>query len=105
MTRPLTAGDPSLTQILSRTAAALLGGYAFIWGFVTLGIAALVAGGMSYDQAWMLVMMLAFLVFLGVFLWAFVARSAWRVWGVLAGGGAVMALGASLVAAQLGAGA
>ena len=53
-----------------RLAAALLGGYAFVWGFVTLGIASLSAFGMGYDDAWMLMMMLAFLVYLGAILWA-----------------------------------
>lgn len=101
MSQPLAAADPSLPQVLSRTGAGLLGGYLFTWGFVTLAIAALAAAGMNYEQAWMLVMMLAFLLFLGVFLWAFAARSLWRVWAVLAGGGGLMAAGASLVATPI----
>ena len=57
-------------NIASRIAAGVLGGYAFTWGFI---------------------------VFLVVFLWAFAARSVLRVWGVLAGGGALMAGAAWLV--------
>jgi hypothetical protein len=79
-------------RVLSRIAAALLGGYAFASGFATLGIAGLVAAGMAYDQAWTLVMLLVFLLFLVMVLWSFSARSLLRVWLVLAGGGAVMTL-------------
>jgi len=61
---------------LQRTAAALLGGYAFTWGFSAI---------------------LGFLVFLCAFLWAFAGRSLVRVWAVLAGGGLLMTGGASLV--------
>jgi hypothetical protein len=77
-----------------RLAAALLGGYAFVWGFVTLGIASLSAFGMGYDDAWMLMMMLAFLVYLGAILWAFAARSLLRVWLVFGAGAAAMSLAA-----------
>jgi hypothetical protein len=76
--------------IAGRVAASLLGGYAFTWGFVTLGIALLIAVGMPYDDAYSLTMMLAFLVFLGVFFWSFVAAGLTRIWSVLTGGGAVM---------------
>ena len=41
--------------------------------------------------------MLAFLVFLVVFLWAFASTSVARVWTVLAGGGGLMTLSAWLV--------
>jgi hypothetical protein len=36
------------------------------------------------------VLMLAFLVFLGLFLWSFAAASIARVWAVLAGGAALL---------------
>lgn len=87
-----TASSTSVTApaLLSRIAAALLGGYAFVWGLSTLGIAGLVGLGAGYDQARMLFMLLAFLVYLAVFLWAFAAASGARVWAVLAGGGALM---------------
>jgi hypothetical protein len=76
--------------IVGRVAASLLGGYAFTWGFITLGIALLIAVGMPYDDAYSLTMMLAFLVFLGVFFWSFAAAGLTRIWSVLTGGGAVM---------------
>ena len=77
-------------HVASRVAASLLGGYAFVWGCVTLGIALLLATGMDYDNARTLCNLLAFLVFLVCFCWAFAAASLARVWGVLAGGGALM---------------
>lgn len=74
----------------SRVAAGLLGGYAFTWGFTALGIAGLVALGADFHDAEIGVLLVALLVFLGLFLWAFAAASVVRVWIVLAGGGAVM---------------
>ncbi|MDF3020404.1 MAG: iron uptake protein [Steroidobacteraceae bacterium] len=80
----------SSLHVVSRVAAALLGGYAFTWGFTTLGIVLAMAAGAAYGAAQTSVYLLAFLVFLPAFLWAFAARSAGRVWLVLAGGGALM---------------
>jgi hypothetical protein len=77
-------------QIVSRIAAALLGGYVFVWGFTTLGIVLGLALGASYGDAQTTVYLLAFLLFLAVFLWAFASRSLTRVWLLLAGGGAFM---------------
>jgi hypothetical protein len=86
----MAAPPPSRLHIVNRVAAALLGGYAFVWGFTTLGIALGLAAGMEYGEAQALLYLLAFLVFLGVFCWAFVAASLARVWACLAGGGGVM---------------
>jgi hypothetical protein len=66
--------------VLLRIGAALLGGYALVWGFVTLTISGLVALGEDFDDAWMLAMMLGFVLYLAVFLWAFAVRSLWRAW-------------------------
>ena len=88
---------PSSLHIVARIAAAMLGGYAFCWGFVALFIASMFAAGMPFHDAESLSYMLAFLLFLGLFLWAFAARSLARVWGVLAGGGALMTAAAWLV--------
>lgn len=77
-------------HIASRVAASLLGGYAFVWGFVTLGIALLLATGVGYEDARLMCNLLAFLVFLACFCWAFAVASLARVWSVLAGGGALM---------------
>lgn len=76
--------------IVSRTTAAVFGGYLFTWGLTVLGIAGLVALGVDFHDAETGMFMLAILVFLGMFLWAFAASSALRVWLVLAGGGAAM---------------
>jgi hypothetical protein len=84
-------------QVLLRTAAAVLGGYAFCWGFVALSMAGLVALGMSFHDAEHLSAMLAFLLYLAAFCAAFVVRSLLRVWLGLAGGAALMAGAASLV--------
>lgn len=83
---------PALTRrhVVGRIAASLLGGYAFVWGFATLGLALLLVAGMAFDDARTLVMLLAFLVFLAAFCWAFAAASLARVWAVLAGGGGLM---------------
>lgn len=87
--------------IVSRVAASLLGGWAFVWGFACLSIAGQVALGQSYDEAYTATMLLAFLVFLGVFCWAFAAGSLARVWSVLVGGAVAMSGAAWLVQSTL----
>ncbi len=77
-------------HLTSRVAAGLLGGYVFVWGFTTLLIALGLTGGADYEEAEQLAYLLAFLVFLGAFLWAFAAASLTRVWLVLVGGGGLM---------------
>jgi len=97
-TLPATA---SRLHLVSRIAAALLGGYAFCWGFIVLSMALLFAAGMSFHDTEHLSGMLGLLLFLAVFCWAFAARSLSKVWLVLAGGGAVMAGAAALVQSVL----
>jgi hypothetical protein len=75
---------------LNRVAASLLGGWVFVWGAVTLGIALAMTAGMPFDQARTLMYLLAFLIFLVAFLWAFATSSVRTVWLVLAGSGALM---------------
>jgi hypothetical protein len=87
----------SRLHIVSRIAAGMLGGYAFTWGFIALGIGLLFAAGMPFHDAESLSYILAFLIFLIAFLWAFAAASLARVWLVLAGGGALMTGAAWLV--------
>ncbi|MEC9313309.1 MAG: iron uptake protein [Pseudomonadota bacterium] len=79
-------------QTTNRIIAAILGGYAFTWGFSVLGITSLVALGIDFHEAQTGLSLIAFLVFLGLFLWAFAAKSMIRVWLVLAGGAAIMML-------------
>lgn len=83
--------------VVLRVAAALLGGYAFTWGFVSLGVAGMFAGGMAFHDAEHLSYILGFLLYLVAFLWAFAAHGLTRIWTVLAGGGAAMAAAAACV--------
>ena len=76
--------------ITSRVAASLLGSYAFVWGFVSLGSALGLLAGLEYEDALQLAGWLGFLVFVASVCGAFAANSLARVWTVLAGGGAVM---------------
>lgn len=92
---------PSRAEIATRVAAGFLGGYGFVWGFSTLGIALCVSAGMQFGDAAQLFGLVAFLVFLTALCWAFVARSWLRVWAVLGGGGALMAGAAWLLSRTL----
>ena len=76
-------------EVSARVAAAVFGAYAFSWGFAAAGVAALVGLGVDYHDAEMALLMLAWLVFLGLFLWSFAAASVVRVGTVLAGGAAL----------------
>lgn len=88
--------------LLSRIGAAVLGGYVFCWGFIVLALAGCYAAGMSFHDAEHLSAMLGVLLYLGVFLWSFAARSLGRVWLLLLGGGGAMAgVAALLQRAQL----
>lgn len=78
-------------SICLRVAAAIVGGYAFTWGFAALAIAALVAMGMGFHDAEAGAHMVAWLVFLVAFLWSFAAASLPRVGLVLIGGALLMA--------------
>lgn len=88
----MNAAAPPLTpaRIVARVAAATVGGWAFCWGFASLGITALVALGVDFHDAHTALMLLVFLVWLALFCWTFAARRTLRVWAVLAGGAAAM---------------
>ena len=79
-----------MVNVVSRIAAAVLGGYAFAWGFTTLLIAVALGLRLPYGDAQTTAYLLAFLVFLAVFLWSFAARRVAVVWSVHAGGGTAM---------------
>lgn len=79
-----------MVNVVSRVAAAVFGGYAFVWGFTTLLIAVALSLRLPYGDAQTTAYLLAFLVFLAAFLWSFAARRVVVVWSVLAGGGALM---------------
>ncbi|MBC3917134.1 iron uptake protein [Undibacterium sp. CY18W] len=91
---------PAGLALAHRLTAAILGAYIFAWGFITLAMAGLFALGMSFHDAEHLSSILVFLVYLGAFLWAFIAKRAKNmllVWLLLGGGGALMAACASLL--------
>lgn len=88
-------------QLAARVAAAVLGGYAFAWGFIAAGASLTFAAGLDFHDAEFLASTLGVLAFLVAFLWAFAARRLWVVWAVLLGGGALLAATGSLVQAAL----
>lgn len=77
-------------HVIARIGAGVLGGYAFVWGFIALGLAGLYALGVPFHDAEALSNILGFLLFLTVFLWAFAAANLKQVWLVLVGGGLLM---------------
>lgn len=97
------SGFPRVTalHVAARVGASLLGGYAFVAGFVSLGTALAVAAGMTYGDAHALLQLVAYIVFVVVFCWAFSARSVLWVWLSLGGGGATMVLCAWWLAPRL----
>src|SRR6218665_1915035 len=97
----MTAHATTAPQIAVRTATALLGGYAFSWGFIAFGMALFFTLGMEFHDAESLASILGLLFFLGNFLWAFSARRLWPVWLVLFCMRAVIALAATLLQARL----
>lgn len=93
MLQQIATGMTNHRQRLSvgaRVVAGLLGSYVFAWGFVALVVALGLVQGVDYDEALSLAYLLAFLVYLCAFLWAFAAASLMRVWLVLVGGGVAM---------------
>ena len=90
ITTPATPGSPRL-YLAARIVAAVLGGYAFAWGFIATCASLMSAGGMGFHDAEFLGSLLGVLAFLIAFLWTFAARRLGLVWVVLLGGGALLA--------------
>lgn len=99
----MSVSSPSITPrvIAGRTVTALLGGYAFVWGFIAFGMAGLFALGMPFHDTEHLCAILGLLIYAIVFMWAFAARNLIRVAAILFGGGALMAVLGSLIQQQL----
>jgi hypothetical protein len=95
----MTTASPSLRPLplLSRIAAAVVGGYAFCWGFVALGLAGFYAAGMAFHDAEHLSSILGLLLYLVAFCWTFAVPRVGRAWALLLGGGALMAGIAALI--------
>ena len=92
---------PSRAHVVGRVVAGILGSYVFTWGFITLTIACAVALGLPYGEALTVASLLAFLVLLVAFCWAFTASSLARAWTVLCGGGLIMTGGGWLLSRAL----
>ena len=83
--------------LAARILLAVLSGYAFCWGVIALFAAGTFPLGAELHDGETLGSILALLLYPAAFLWAFAARSLWRVCAVLVGGGALMATAASLI--------
>lgn len=87
--------------LAGRILLAVCGGYAFCWGVIALCAAGTFPLGAEFHDGETLGSILALLAYPAAFLWAFAARSLWRVGAVLVGGGALMAATASLIQMNL----
>lgn len=80
--------DCAATRVLSRLLGSVGGGYALTAAAVPLAGLLLSQAGMPRSEAATLAMMLGFVFYAIVLLWAFSVRSLVRLWGVLVGGAA-----------------
>lgn len=87
----------SVSQVLSRIGASVVGGYVFVWGFMASVLAGLYGLGVPFHDAETLANILGLLVYLVVFLWAFATPHLMRAWSILLGCGALMAASAGLI--------
>jgi hypothetical protein len=82
---------PSSHVAKSRQALlSLAASFGFTWGFVALGVAGLATLGMDYHESEKGLMLLAFVVFLTLFLWAFASARPARALVLLGAGAAGM---------------
>jgi hypothetical protein len=84
-------------QLTARIVLAVFGGYAFCWGVIALCAAGTFPLGAEFHDGETLGSILALLFYPVAFLWAFAARSLWRVAAVLVGGGVLMTGAAALI--------
>lgn len=95
------ATPASTSRIVLYIATAVLGGYAFTWGFIAATTSLLCAAGMGFHDAEFLASLLGLLVFLGLFLWTFATSRPARALAVFAGGGLALAGLGSLVQSMI----
>ena len=74
----------------NRFAAAIVGGYAFAYGYTALTTLAGFSLGLPLFDAQSFAWMTGALIYLGAILWAFVPRRTAWAWAVLGGGGVAM---------------
>jgi len=84
----------SMRGLVLHALLTLLGSFALTWGFVAMGVTMLSALGVDYHEAEVTLMLLAFLIFLPLFLWSFASPRQGRVMALLFGGAALMTSGA-----------
>lgn len=84
----------SFFAVFHRVALTLLGSYAFTWAVTAFGMAGLSALGVDFHEAETAMLILAFVVILPVFLWAFSARNLQLVWLFFGAGTSVLLAGA-----------
>jgi hypothetical protein len=90
------------THLVSRLGAGILGAYVFTWGFIALLAGSLLKLGVAFHEATDLAWMLGLLVYPVGFCFAFIATNLTRVWLLLGGGGALMALAGGWLSRSLG---
>ncbi len=88
-------------EVVLRTVLALVGGYLLIRGLVSLYISVAVTLGVDYERARLFAMMVAFLFYLAVFLWAFATRHLWRAIALLSGAAVATTVVAQLLVVRL----
>ena len=76
--------------VLHRVLLSLIGSYLFTCSFIAFAIAVLVALGVGFHEAEAALMMIGFLLFLPLFLWAFSMQKLLKVWLVLVSGSSFM---------------
>lgn len=84
-------------QVIFRTLAGVVGGYAFCWGLGAFSMALLFTIGMGFHDAEHLLAIVTFLIYPCLFMWAFFAPDLKRLALVLLGGGGLMAAAATLL--------
>jgi len=83
----------STMRTIWRVCLGILGGFLLAWGCSVSLAVLLVKAGMAPTEAVLAASMLAFLIYLGAGLWAFVARRLWLATLLLVGGGLALTLG------------
>lgn len=97
---PAPTSAPRL-RVVARVGTAVLGGYAFTWGFIAAATALLFKAGMEFHDAEFLATAIGLLIFLVALLWTIATRRLALASIVLFGGGGLMAAVGSLVQATI----
>ncbi len=88
MIKPKNTAITSFIYILT----AIVCGYVFTWGFITLGVTGLVFIGIDFHTAEISLYMLAFIIYTIIFLWFFTFKKLWYAGVVFLSCGLLMTL-------------